>query len=267
MGPVTTPEADPHSGSSQPDSPFGHLEEENHARITRVLVEYVPEVFRLNRAIEQRTGYTSEIGRNMMVDVLAHLGTLASRRDLTPAEQATQLSKIEEHLRRAIIEHPEEVVRVRIADVRGLWSEYQRDAYTYREQGLLRGIPRHSELEELRSRIDRLMESARKAKPDETSWEESENAAADMTEAAAVAAELADKLEQSIGAARRLTDEKARDVVAARRNRASFVQWAIGILVAIGLAVGAYELGKNNNQPTRTITTAPQTTSRSKLNR
>ena len=122
--------------------------------------------------------------------------------------EATQLSKIEEHLRRAIIEHPEEVVRVRIADVRGLWSEYQRDAYTYREQGLLRGIPRHSELEELRSRIDRLMESARKAKPDETSWEESENAAADMTEAAAVAAELADKLEQSIGAARRLTDEE-----------------------------------------------------------
>ena len=55
--------------------------------------------------------------------------------------------------------------------------------------------------------------------------------------------------------------------MAARRNRASFVQWAIGILVAIGLAVGAYELGKNNNQPTRTITTAPQTTSRSKLNR
>ena len=45
MGPVTTPEADPHSGSSQPDSPFGHLEEENHARITCVLVEYVPEVF------------------------------------------------------------------------------------------------------------------------------------------------------------------------------------------------------------------------------
>jgi hypothetical protein len=260
---VTNPE----DGGPEPDSPFGHLEEDNHARITRVLVEYVPEVFRLNRAIEQRTGYTSEIGRNMMVDVLAHLGTLASRRDLTAAEQATQLSKVEEHLRRAIIEHPEEVVRVRLADVRGLWSEYQRDAYTYREQGLLRGIPRHSELEELRSRIDLLMESARKAKPDETSWQESENAAADMTEAAAVAAELADKLEQSIGAARRLTDEKGRDAVATRRSRVSFVQWAVGILVAIGLAVGGYVVGTHHDsKPTKTTLLAPPTTQTPKPN-
>jgi ppGpp synthetase/RelA/SpoT-type nucleotidyltranferase len=150
------------------DAPFEYLESVNHRRLARIMTEYVPEVSRLNRIIEQRTGYQSEIGRNMMVDVLSHLGTLASRQDLTPEQQATQLSKIEEHLRRAIIEHPEEVVRERIVEVAKLWSEYQREAYAYREQGVLRGVPRHQDLEESRKRIDVLMESVRKVKPDET---------------------------------------------------------------------------------------------------
>jgi hypothetical protein len=60
----------------------------------------------LNRIIEQRTGYFSDIGRNMLVDVLSHLGTLAERTDLSADQEASQLSKIEEHIRRALIEHP-----------------------------------------------------------------------------------------------------------------------------------------------------------------
>jgi hypothetical protein len=106
----------------------------------------------------------------MLVDVLSHLGTLASRTDLTLDQQASQLSKIDEHLRRAIIEHPEEVVRNRIVDVRDRWSEYQREAFAYRREGKLRGVPRHQELEEMRKRLDACMESARSKKPDETTW-------------------------------------------------------------------------------------------------
>ncbi len=223
-------------------APFSHLEKRNHERLAHVLCTRIPEVFRLNRIIERRTGYSSEIGQNMLVDVLSHLGTLASRHDLTPEQQATQLSKIEEHLRRAIIEHPEEVVRDRTVDVHDLWAEYQREAYVYREQGFLRGVPRHQELEELRTRIDLLMEAARSTKPDETSWDESLTAAADMTEAASLVAELADKLEACIGEAKRVTKDRdreaadaARDATATHRDRKATVLWGIALLVALGL--------------------------------
>jgi hypothetical protein len=217
-------------------APFSHLEQKNHERLAHVLCTRIPEVFRLNRIIERRTGYSSEIGKNMLVDVLSHLGTLASRHDLTSEEQATQLSKIEEHLRRAIIEHPEEVVRNRTVDVHELWAEYQREAYVYRERGLLRGVPRHQELEELRTRVDFLMEAARSTKPDETSWDDSLTAAADMTEAASLVAELADKLEVCIGEAKRVTKDRERegrdeirDTTATRRDRKSIVLWVIAV--------------------------------------
>jgi hypothetical protein len=232
--------------SKGPDAPFAYLEAANHQRLARVMSEYVPEVFRLNRIIEQRTGYQSEIGRNMMVDVLSHLGTLASRQDLAPDEQATQLSKIEEHLRRAIIEHPEEVIRERIVEVSQLWAEYQREAYAYRDEGVLRGVPRHKELDEMRKRIDVLMESARSVKPDETSWEESRNAAASMTEAAHLTGDLADKLEQCIGAALRITKEREQANLDTRRDHKSTKLWVIALGIAFLLAGGGYVLGKSD---------------------
>ncbi len=223
-------------------APFAHLEHENRERIAHVLCRQVPEVFLANRTIERRTGYSSEIGQNMLVDVLSHLGTLASRSDLSREEEATQLAKIEEHLRRALIEHPEEVVRDRLVDVQTLWSEYVRESYVYREQGRLRGVPRHKALEEKRTRIDLLMEAARSVKPDETTWDESLNAAADMTEAANLAAELADELEACIGAAQRITKEREqesldvqRDATATQRDRKSTALAALGIVVALAL--------------------------------
>jgi len=228
------------------DAPFEYLESVNHRRLARIMSEYVPEVFRLNRIIEQRTGYQSEIGRNMMVDVLSHLGTLASRQDLTPEQQATQLSKIEEHLRRAIIEHPEEVVRERIVEVARLWSEYQREAYAYREQGVLRGVPRHQDLEETRKRIDVLMESVRKVKPNETTWEESLNAAAAMTEAAHTTGELADKLEQCIGAAIRITKEREQAQLATQRDKRSVLLWVVALIVAVAIAAVGFLVGKGD---------------------
>src|SRR5690349_16265648 len=91
--------------------PWGHLTPANRERLGTVLSEHVTYVFKANRVIEQRTGYSSEIARNMMVDVLAHLATLSSSQHLTESEQASQIAKIEEHLHRAIVEHPEEVIR------------------------------------------------------------------------------------------------------------------------------------------------------------
>jgi hypothetical protein len=223
---------------------WSQLAPDNRERLTHILRQQIPEVFRANRVIERKTGYKSTICNQMMVDVLSHLGTLAQREDeLTPEAQASQLAKIEEHLRRAIIEHPEEVLRNRVGDVQDLWSAYHREAYPYREVGALHGVPRHQELEELRQRIDVLLEAARRVKPDETTWEESLDAAAAVTEAADVAAELADKLQQCIGQAQRLT-QQGRDRDTGRRR--FVITIVVAILIAIGTTVGGYLLGKEN---------------------
>jgi glycine cleavage system H lipoate-binding protein len=234
------------------DGVFLGLTPKNQQRLQEILSFHLPEVITADRVIEQKTGYASEICRNMKGDVLAHLATLAERQhDLNEDQQASQLAKIEEHLRRAIVEHPEEVLRDRIVDVEDLWVEYQREAVPFRRNNELQEAPRHKELETLRHRIDALMEAARKTKPDETTWEQSLTAAAEMTEAADLASELADKLQQCIGKAQHLSDEKRREGDERRR-------WRIGIALSIVLTVialvGGYLLGKSAGSET----TAPR---------
>lgn len=255
------PEEDP--------SVWSHLSAENQSRLTVVLREHVPQVFKANRVIEARTGYASAIAGHNLVDVLSHLGVLAAGVDLDSTEQASALSKMEEHLKRALIEHPEEVVRNRLGDVKTLWQDYHLEAFPYREEKALHGVPRHQELEELRSRIDALMESARSAKPEETRWEETLTAAAEMTEAANLSSELADKLEQCIGVGRRVTEERQRraeedaktqerDDRTVGQNRRTNLQWALGALLTIALAIGGgYVWGAQDDGPGKTGTTGP----------
>jgi len=238
---------------------FGHLTEDNRRRLHAILSGQLPEVFELDRVIEQKTGYASEICKQMKIDVLSHLGTLAKRQqELDHDQQASQLAKIEEHLRRAIVEHPEEVLRDRIGDIEEAWVEYQQVAFTYREKNELHGVPRHKELEELRLRIDAHLEAARRTKPDETTWDESLNAAAQVTEGADLASELADKLNQCIGEARRLRQaESEKSAVAVedatdRRSdsRRFKITIAVTIIVALGTTAGGYLLGKSaGNEP------------------
>lgn len=232
----------------QEDGVFRGLTQKNQERLREILSTHLPEVLRADRVIERKTGYASEICKNMKADVLAHLATLAERQTgLDHDQQASQLAKIEEHLRRAIVEHPEEVLRDRIVDVGDLWDEYQRVAVPFRHNNELHDVPRHKELEEDRHRMDALMESARKTKPDETTWEESLTAAAEMTAAADLASELADKLHQCIGRANQLQDSKRREGEEKRR-------WKFGIAVAIALSVlaliGGYFLGDASNKET-----------------
>jgi hypothetical protein len=237
--------------TTEVDGVFDGLTRENRRRLRRILSEQLPEVFVLDRIIEMKTGYTSEICRTMKIDVLAHLGTLArDQNDFDAEQQASQLAKIEEHLRRAIVEHPEEVLRDRIGDIEELWSEYQRDAYSYREENKLAGVPRHRELEDLRHRIDLHLEAARRAKPEETTWDESLDASAQVTAGADLAAELANKLEQCIGAARRVHQNEQRESrersERTRENRGTKWRWAIGLVVTIALTVGGYFVGKGD---------------------
>jgi hypothetical protein len=243
------------------DSIFDGLSATNRERLSLALREHVPETFRLNRVIEQKTGYTSEICKNMMIDVLSHIGTLASQQHVLDEEQqASQLAKIEEHLRRAIVEHPEQVLRDRILEVEGFWVEYQKTAFRFRENNELHDVPRHEELEALRHRIDARLEAARKTKPNETTWEESLDAAAQVTEAADLARELADKLHQCIGKANQLIQaEERRERERTETNR----RWIVGIIVSIVLAVltaiAGYVVGNNSDSQSSPVTpTAPK---------
>jgi len=227
---------------------WSHLTSANQDRLTTVLRVHIPEVFTNNRSIEEQTGYSSEIGKNMMVDVLAHLSTLALRTDLDATGQASQIAKIEEHLCRAIVEHPEEVVRNRTGEITERWREYQREVVPLREEGALRGMPRQQELDELRARIKSLLESARRQKPDQNDWEQSLNAAAAATEAAHLSAELADKLEQCIGAANNLKTEREREAkgeqAASARDARNRRQWAIGLVVMFAVATASFVAGR-----------------------
>jgi hypothetical protein len=245
------------------DGVFRGLSEKNQKRLREILSQHLPEVITADRVIERKTGYASEICKNMKSDVLAHLATLAERQhELDEDQQASQLAKIEEHLRRAIVEHPEEVLRDRIVDVGELWVDYQRVAVPFRLNNELHDVPRHKELEELRHRIDTLMESARRTKPDETTWEESLTAAAEMTEAADLASDLADKLHQCIGRANQILEARERDSNQRRR-------WRVGIAVSIALAivtlVGGFLLGRGSDHETiRHVEASPAESSGSK---
>ena len=249
--------------SGRPDAHvFGHLTEDNRMRLRLILSEHLPEVFELDRIIEQKTGYASEICKNMKIDVLSHLATLAKRQhELDHDQQASQLAKIDEHLRRAIVEHPEEVLRKRIVDVEEAWVEYQQVAFVYREKDELHGVPRHQELEELRQRIAAHLEAARSTKPDETTWEESINASAQVTEGADLASDLGDKLNQCIGEAKRLRKAEQDAASAARTNKR---RWVLGIvaaaIIAAGSVFGGYLLGKGSDDSSTTTIHAKQPT-------
>lgn len=254
------------AGPMLDDHVFGYLTADNRRRLRLILCEHLPEVFEIDRVIEQKTGYSSEICKNMKNDVLAHLALLAKRQqELDHDQQASQLAKIEEHLRRAIVEHPEEILRGRIVDIEALWIKYLEEAFAYREEEKLHGVPRHEELEELRQRIDVHLETARKTKPDETTWDESLAASAQVTEGADLAADLADKLTQCIGEGKRVREREEADAVAARERdevqrtdqRRFRINIAVIVLVGLGTVFGAYFLGKDAGSTTVEKRVAP----------
>jgi hypothetical protein len=240
----------------KPAGPWDHLTPANRQRLQVILSVQVPEVFAAARVIEERTGQTTEIGRNNLADVLSHLGVLCAATHLDATGQASQLSKMEEHLRRALIEHPEEVARQRIVETRDLWDSYQQDVVPLRKARKLQGGVRDQELEDLRRRIATCMEHARQQKPEESTWDESLSIAAEMTEAAHLSEELAEKLHQTIGAARGQSAEH-------ERHKQTIRVAVIGVVSAgvVGLAaVGGTLWAASGDDDTKTVTFVQPTT-------
>jgi len=99
------------------------------------------------------------------------------------------------------------------------------------------------------------LEAARKAKPDETTWDESLDAAAQVTEAAELAGQLADKLHQCIGKAQELSraqeredeEKERRDRERKETNRRWIIGIVVSIVIAIATAVGGFVVGQHSD--------------------
>ncbi len=175
---------------------FDHLTADNRRRLRHILATRVVDVHNAIRGAETQTHLESSIGRVNLNEAFSHVGELASNTDLSAVDQASHLADIEDHLRRAVMEHPEQVVRGKIVEIEERWEEYLLDARSYRETKAMLGVPYHSELEDDRENIEALVNEARGMKTSRMEWDATLDIAAKLTDAARVARKLDDKLVQ-----------------------------------------------------------------------
>lgn len=209
------------SEEPRPAGLFSNLTPENRERLRHVLSVRVTDVFTAIRGTEAETGLDSSIGRNNLNEAFSHVAELAEKADLPAEDQASHLADIEDHLRRAVTEHPEEVTRERLVRVHQRWETYMLEARSYREKNAMVGVPYHSELEDDRAQVLKLMEEARRMKRSRVNWDATLEIAAKMTEAASLVRKLDDKLVQCIGAARELKAEADRTAASDSRAEAA----------------------------------------------
>lgn len=216
--------------------PWSHLCPAVQKRLDLILRIFLPDVFEVQLITEEISGFTSVIGQNNLADALSHMTTLATDTSLDEEQQATQCAKIEEHLKRVMIEHPEEVTRDRMGVIRDRWLEYERTCYPLRSSGGLVDAPGHEHMNQLRNGIETLLVNARKRKADEATWDDAKKAAAYSSKAAKDAIELADSLERCIGMA-------AKEKRESNQQRNLVLRWGVTLLVTIAIGVGGYVIG------------------------
>ena len=200
------------------------------SRIMVVMREHYPKVLASNRFFEEETGIHNELGANNLNDALSHLGTLFEQAHLmTHAQQGHEVHDFEGHLRRGMMESYEQVFRLRMGQVEKLWREHERVVRPKQVEGKLRGAPPLDHLDVLRRRCKSLLDQGRAAKRGHN-WEAWYEGTEALAEACSTATQLANALEQGIGAARG-------SAVSTRRHWGSLIT---GIVVAaICLPLGA----------------------------
>lgn len=250
------------AGPSDSNAPFDHLTPENQLRLRHILAVRVENVHTAIRGAETQTRFESSIGRVNLNEAFSHVAELAANTSLSHEEQASHLADIEDHLRRAVMEHPEQVLREKLAQLDELWERYLLEAREYRERKAMIGVPYHSELEDDRQEIEALMEEVRAGKTSRREWDDTLDLAAKMTKAAGIARRLDDKLRQCIGAARQLKEEDSDKRGDARRGWWSVRIAAAGLLAAVVFGVGGFLWGKSESSSDRTkaSTTPAKTT-------
>jgi hypothetical protein len=173
-----------------------------------VINERALTAYKAHRKIEMETTFEGRAALNNLVDVLAHIATLLQKADtLSHREQAAHVVNIEDHLRRAVMEGQEEVVNDLLDQVAELWDEYMRIAGPLRSEGVLINAPSHRKLEQYRSEIADLLDTGRGTKPD-AAWGDHLTGAGYFKAAAERAQELLDGVNQCIGAAQQIIEQR-----------------------------------------------------------
>lgn len=198
-----------------------------------ILNERALTVYKAHREIELETTFEGRAALNNLVDALSHIATLLLKADaLDHREQLAQLVNIEDHLRRAVMEGQEEVVNDLLDDVGERWDVYMEIAGPLRAEGVLGSAPPHRQLEQYRAEIRDLLDTGRGIKPD-AGWDDHLSGAGYFKRAAELAQKLLDALNQSIGAANELLEQRQQ---ARKSNLLAYAGLAVG---AIGVMAGA----------------------------
>jgi hypothetical protein len=192
-----------------------------------LLREKLPLVLAANRYFEEQTGIHNEAGNNNLLDAFSHFATLVEKaEELRPEQQRDQVTHLEDHLRRSMMEAFEQVLKQRLGDVAPQWDAYVARVRPLQLAGELPGVASEAELGRLRRRIKVRLDRARASKR-ETTWEAWQRGTEELVEACDYVEQLETKLREGLAAA----DAHRRH---AKGWRLGWWSLAIGVALAVG---------------------------------
>ena len=228
------------NGGGDVRDPHSSLFPDALEKLSAIFGKHLAEVLVKHRKVEKLTGEKNIIGRQNLVEALAHLGTLFARApELNRDEQLEQVAFLGDHLRRVMMESFEVEVYTTIGahwnedDPKSIGRHYDAVVAPLVKQGKLLGVITP---EEAQARFDALTDSiveARRAKIADGDWSAWTDAA-DSLEAAAVEMR---KLKREMGAAVDAANE--------RRYHRRLMLGGVALSVIFGVAVtlGVQALG------------------------
>jgi hypothetical protein len=179
------------SGRGEPREVHSQLYADALAKLSVIFGKHLADVLVRHRRVETLTGEKNVIGRQNLVEALAHLGILFARApELDRDKQLEQVAYLGDHLRRVMMESFEVEVYVTIADA---WDESSPDSVGRRYEALAAPLIRNKKLmghitpQEVQGRFDALSDDivqARRAKTADGDWDLWTSAADDLESAA-----------------------------------------------------------------------------------
>jgi hypothetical protein len=239
------------TGNGRADRGPGGLHPDALQRLAEILGSQLSDVFAKHREIEAATHTKNNIGRQNLVEGLAHIGVLFQRAgDLDRDRQLEQVSFIEDHFRRVMMESFEGEVYAIIEEIwdsasgASVGGKYDTFAAPLIRQGKLLGHVTPEEVKERFGAISEQVVSARKAKVAHSGW--------------SAWKEASDELKSAATSVKVLAREMGAAADAAGSMRTAKHRWLFGIglslLLFLGGAVGSHELWPAESAPAVTVT-------------
>jgi len=178
-------------------------------KLTTIFGTHLADVLLRHRRVETLTGEKNVIGRQNLVEALAHIGILFARApELDRDKQLEQVAFLGDHLRRVMMESFELEVYVAIAAVwddetpNSVGRQYDSAAAPLIRRGKLLGHVSPEEVEERFDKITNDVVSARRSKIADEDWSAWTNAADDLEGAAQKLKALKREMGAAVDAAR-----------------------------------------------------------------